>query len=76
MALVIKIFNKINLGVGVLKHTAKCSTIFQQIKALPWILSIVLLFVSIYVIVGTIMGFSVGEIIVIEAKSNIYLYYF
>jgi len=68
-----KIFNKINLGVGLLQATTKCATILSQMKFLSWALSAILSLVSAFFFIGTIYGFSVGAIVVVSTKS-IYFY--
>jgi len=65
-----KIFNKINLGVGLLQSTAKCATILGQVKYLSWGLSGVLTLVSAFFFIGTIWGFSVGEVVVVPTLSK------
>ena len=68
--LVMKIFNKINLGVGVLQATSRCVSVFNQLKAVPFALTFFLIGIAAFFVFTTVLGFSIGEILVIPAKSN------
>ncbi len=65
-----KIFNKINLGVGVLMATAKCSQVLNQIRFFSWALAGVITLVAGFFFIGTVCGFSVGDIVVVPTESN------
>ena len=66
---IMKIFNKINLGVGVLVATARCSQVIVQIRFFSWALAGVITLVGGFFFIGTVWGFSVGEILVVPTKS-------
>ena len=67
MLLVIKLFNKINLGIGLLKIASSTTYSLNQVKKLPIILIIFGFIVGGFFIEIIINVFSVGEIKIIDA---------
>ena len=69
--LVMKLFNRINLSIGLLKATAKCSGCLKQLNKIPWILTFIGLFIGFLLLSSMTLAFSIGERKIISAQSNL-----
>jgi len=67
--MVMKLFNKINLGIGILKSVSECAVVMHQVRNLPWVLTGIALVVGTIFIYSIVQGFSVGSIFRIPAEN-------
>ena len=70
MAIFAKIFNKINLGIGILESVAKCTTVMNQIRHLPWYFTAAAVGIGAFFLSIIVRGFSIGSITTVQAISK------
>lgn len=64
-----KLFNSINLAIGIIKASGKATRVLEQMKKIPLIMVIIALVFGVFLLTLIIMAFSVGSIKIIPAKS-------
>ena len=67
---VMKLFNKINLAIGIIKASGKVSRVLEQIKKIPIIIVGIALVIGIFMLTMIIMAFSIGTVVVIDAQGH------
>lgn len=70
MCIIMKVFNRINLSIGIIKATTKLMKILSQSSFLPWILLVIQIAIGAVTVAAAMFALSVGEIVTIDAKSN------
>ena len=68
-----KVFNSINLAIGIIKASGKVTRVLEQMKKIPFIMIMIALGCGVFLFTMIIMAFSVGEIKIVPAKSKNYL---
>lgn len=68
LLVVMKLFNRINLAIGIIKASGKVSQVLEQIKKIPLIIVAIALVIGIFLLTMIIMAFSIGTINIIPAK--------
>ena len=67
--IIMKLFNKINLAISIIKASVKCTKVLDQMKIIPMVLAIFSFLLGAGLVMIIIYAFSVGEIEVIPAKG-------
>lgn len=70
LLIVMKLFNSINLAIGILKASGKVTRVLEQMKKIPLIIVAIALVFGIFILTMIILAFSVGTIKIIPAKSK------
>ncbi len=68
--IVMKLFNRVNLAIGIIKATSRLIKILSQTKWVPWILIICEVCLGIWTVACAVLAFGIGEVAIIKAKSN------
>jgi len=69
-----KLFNNINLAIGIIKASGKVSQVLEQMKRIPLIIVGMALVIGIFLLIMIIMAFSIGDINTISAASRFFLF--
>jgi hypothetical protein len=65
-----KLFNKINLGIGILQAVSKCAMVMNQIRFVPWVLIFITTGIAAFFIMSITESFSIGTLGTIPALSK------
>ena len=64
-----KVFNSINLAIGIIKASGRVTRVLEQMKRIPLIIVGIALLCGAFLLTMIIMAFSVGEVWMVPAKS-------
>lgn len=67
--IVMKLFNSINLAIGIIKAAGRVTRVLEQIRKIPIVIVLIALIFGVFLLTIIVMAFSVGSIKVIPAQS-------
>ena len=69
LLVVMKVFNSINLAIGIIKASGRVTRVLEKMKRIPLIIVGIALLCGAFLLTMIIMAFSVGEVWMVPAKS-------